>query len=831
MLLLNDHITTEVNDAIHAAQRIAIDHFHSTYGCAHLLKALLHKNTSLHNLLVNMDKDVYYMEDWADARIEHYPKSNQVPEPEADEEATAVMNEADYVRIKLHKDKIDPICLMAAISTPGVGFTFDQLKTFPVKRDDFLTATHDVDEMIQDIVNNTVNNQPVKKQGNAVSKYCINKNIILREKPRVVVGRDKELRLMCEILGRHTKPNIMLVGEPGTGKTTLVNGFTAAILQKNVPPFLQDVTVYELDNASLLAGASYKGEAEDRLKAVIQELKQQPNIVLFIDEIHILLDKSGIAAGIVNVIKPELATGALTLIAASTTDAYRKHVEPDEAFNRCFELLKIEEPDDATAFRMMKHTMQSYTAHHKIEMSDEVMHECIRLAKRYLKERKLPDAAIDLADRSMAALRLMNDTGKQAIEKLEAQLKDEIIKNEQSASPIESWHWLCRQLQNRISPILLTHIQSEVNPLQLETAEAVKNYLITALAELKKAVEVPHNSLQKSDIASVISSKTGIPAGKLQSQERERLLNMETTLKQRVVGQDHAIKSITDAILESRSGLGKPGQPVGSFFFLGSTGTGKTELAKSLAEFLFQSESFMIRFDMSEFKEEHAAALLYGAPPGYVGYEEGGLLVNKIRQQPYAVVLFDEIEKAHSSVFDVFLQIMDEGKLHDKLGKEGDFSNAVIIFTSNIGSQFVVEEFNKGNIPSSSKLMEVMNHYFRPEFLGRLTEIIPFAPMKQEMVRNILDIQLKTVYQALEKQGIELTISEKAKNQLAMQGFTPAYGARPLATVIRNQVRRPLSGKIISGEIKSGSVIEMDVSNDENFKWNLKKKKQAGRIT
>jgi ATP-dependent Clp protease ATP-binding subunit ClpA len=831
MLLLNGNITTEVNDAVHIAQRIATDHFHSTYGCAHLLKALLHKNTNLHNLLVNMDKDVYYMEDWADARIEHYPKSNQVPEPDADEEAQAVMNEADYVRIKLHKDKIDAVCLLAAISTPGVGFTFDQLKTFPVRRDDFLNTLPDVDEMIQDIVSSGTDQQQAKKTVNAVAKYCIQKNKQLQQKEYSIVGRDKELRLMCEILGRHTKPNILMIGEPGTGKTALLNGFTQAVLKKAVPPFLQNITVYELDNASLLSGAGYKGEAEDRLKSILQELKQQTGVVLFIDEIHILLDKSGIASGIVNILKPVLATGELTLIAATTTDAYRKHIEPDEAFNRCFELLKIEEPDDATAFRMMKHAMPGYIQHHKIEMSDEVMQECIRLAKRYLKERKLPDAAIDLADRSMAALRLMNDTGKHEIEKLEAQLNEAIQENEKAAASIESWHWLCRQLQNKISPILLTHIQSEINPLQLETVDAVKDYLSGAIAELKKAVEEPHNSLLKPDIASVVSSKTGIPAGKLQSQERERLLNMEATLKQRVVGQDHAIKSIADAILESRSGMGKPGQPVGSFFFLGPTGTGKTELAKSLAEFLFQSESFMIRFDMSEFKEEHAAALLYGAPPGYVGYEEGGLLVNKIRQQPYAVVLFDEIEKAHSSVFDVFLQIMDEGKLHDKLGKEGDFSNAVVIFTSNIGSQFVVDEFNKGSIPSSSKLMEVMNNYFRPEFLGRLTEIIPFAPMKQEMVRNILDIQLKTVYQALEKQGIQLNISEKAKDSLANMGFTPAYGARPLATVIRNLVRRPLSGKIIKGELKHGSIIELDVSDDKNFKWVLKKQKQAGRNT
>jgi ATP-dependent Clp protease ATP-binding subunit ClpA len=322
-------------------------------------------------------------------------------------------------------------------------------------------------------------------------------------------------------------------------------------------------------------------------------------------------------------------------------------------------------------------------------------------------------------------------------------------------------------------------------------------------------------------VAVVIAAKTGIPVGKLQSQEKERLLGMESSLKQRVIGQDHAIKSLADAILESRSGLGKPGQPMGSFFFLGPTGTGKTELAKALAAYLFQDESFMIRFDMSEFKEEHAAALLYGAPPGYVGYEEGGLLVNKIRSKPYSVVLFDEIEKAHQSVFDVFLQIMDEGKLHDKLGKEGDFSNAVVIFTSNIGSNFIVEQFNNNVIPSSAKLIEIMADKFRPEFLGRLTEIVPFAPMTETMVRSILDIHLKSVHEALNKQSIQLNVSEEAKTLLARQGFTPAYGARPLAGVIRTQLRRPLSRKIITGELKNGDTITLQLDKKNELEWKL----------
>jgi ATP-dependent Clp protease ATP-binding subunit ClpA len=808
-----DILQSLANNALHIAQRIAVEHAHRSYGPPHLLKALLHKDIGLIPLLDQLDKDSYYIEEWADVRIEHYPKSNPVPEPEADDALIATLTEADYIRIRLNKATIDPLCLLAAVSTPGVGFTFDQLKTFPLSRNELLTSVAATEGKASNTFSNNGTKQGENKTGtSALTKYCIRKT----GEGEAIIGRDKELRTIAEILCRRSKPNVMIVGEPGVGKTALADAFAQAIARQQVPALLQNAALYELDNGALLAGASYKGEVEDRLNNIFKEIKQHDKAILFVDEIHTLLDKQGSAAGAVNILKPELARGEITLIGATTPDEYRKHIESDEAFNRRFELLKVEEPDDTTAFQMLKQALPPYATHHNISVEDEVITESIRLARRYVKNRKLPDAAIDLIDRSMAALRLMNDTGAKEIESIEQQINTLATPAEGApATTLANWLWCARQLQQKLSPILLGHIQSETNPLQLDQITAVQQYLNEAVVTLKNAIAAPHTTLRKTDVAAIVAASTGIPVGKLQSQERDRLLNMETILRQRVVGQDHAIRSIADAILESRSGLGKPGQPVGSFFFLGPTGTGKTELAKSLAEFLFQDESFMIRFDMSEFKEEHAAALLYGAPPGYVGYEEGGLLVNKIRQQPYAVVLFDEIEKAHQSVFDVFLQIMDEGKLHDKLGKEGDFSNAVVIFTSNIGSQYIVDEFGKGVIPSSNKLMEIMNQYFRPEFLGRLTEIIPFAPMKEEMALGILGIQLKSVFAALEKQGITLTITDEARYLLAQQGFTPAYGARPLAGVIRNQVRRPLSRRIINGEVKQGSVVELGLQDGE----------------
>jgi ATP-dependent Clp protease ATP-binding subunit ClpB len=810
-LTLND----EIQKAVKIAQNIAKEYANAMFSGAHLLRALLHKDLSLRIYLQNAGKDFYFMEDWADVRIEQYPKSARNGEPVADDKVKAVLNEAENIRIKLSKDDIDLVCVFAALCTPGIAFTYEQLKTFPITVSEII-AENNEKKALNDLVGSPAESREKTTTSSvAIAKYCIDKLAAGREgKIDAVAARDQELRLIAEILGRRSKANVIITGEPGTGKTSLVNGLILNILKGDVPEKLAGTLVFELDPGAFIAGASYKGEAEDRMQSIIKELRQFDKVILFIDNIHYFTDKNGPAPGIANMLKSELSKGGLVVIGAVTSENYRKHIEPDESLCRLFEQVKLDEPDEATAARMIAMVTPYFEKHHSLTIANDVIMEAVRLAKRYLKERSLPDSAIDLIDRTMSAIKVMEQTSLKSIEAVKQELTAVNAKTEAltETNTLEEISRLQLQLKNKISPLLYSELAVEAEGGADAGLEKILDGLLIAAA-------VKRDKIEKADIAAVISSKTGIPLGKLQSNEKDRLENMEDLLKKRVIGQDNAIRAVCGAILESRSGLGKPGQPIGSFFFLGPTGTGKTELAKSLAEFMFNDESALIRFDMSEFKEEHSAALLYGAPPGYVGYEEGGLLVNKIRQKPYAVILFDEIEKAHPSVFDLFLQIMDEGKLHDRLGKEGDFSNAVILFTSNIGSDFVMENFNRNVVPAADDLMEIMTRHFRPEFLARLTEIVPFSPITAGMVYNIFSIHLNLLLKVLDKQGIALLVSEDAKQRLAAMGFTPKYGARPIQGVIRNQVRRPLSKMIIAGDLKKGDTIRLETDEADVLKW------------
>lgn len=782
---------------------------------SHLFKAILHKSVGLvHFIETDLDKDYYYLQEWADIQMQLSPRAAR-PQRDLDysKEAITVMEEAEEYKEKFGFAECEPACILASLVTPGVGFTFEQLKTLP------LTVSEIQNKIgVSAHATNTsetgsrAGQTSSSKENGLINKYCIDKiNEAKSGKLPIVIGFENEISVIFEILGRKTKSNLLITGESGVGKTSLINAFVRQLFDGHVPSFLSNAAAYELDLASIGADASYKGELEDRFKNLLREIKEQPNAILIIESIDKLFDKQNSLYGASSILKQELNKGNLLLLCTSSIDGYTKNIETDKEFVTKLEKITLEEPNADLCLRILKGALGTYSEYHHLNVDEPAMVDAIRLAKRYLTEKALPDSAFDLIDRTMALVKTMNDMSANDIASLQAELTQltEQIGTKENGQMMTELEWLHYKLINQISCILMAQLDADIEFSKIATAQERIDYLKKVLDQLAQMCQQKRTELDSSDLFAVVAKQTGIPLGKVQSKERDRLINAEATLKKRVVGQDHAVKIVLDAVFESRSGLNKKGQPMGSFFFLGPTGTGKTELSKALAAFLFEDESALIRFDMSEFKEEHSVALLYGAPPGYVGYEEGGLLVNKIRQKPYSVVLFDEIEKAHKSVFDLFLQILDEGKLHDRLGRVGDFSNALILFTSNIGSQFIVDSFNKGTIPQNNDLMDIMQNYFRPEFLGRLTEIVPFSPITEETVTRIFDIHLKGLLKLLEEQDIKLNISQETKRDIAMMGFNPQYGARPVIGIIRKELRHPLSKLIISGKIKSGDTVEV----------------------
>ena len=715
---------------------------------AHLFKAVLHKEMGLVRFLeTEMDKDYYYLQDWADVQMQMAPRAvKPMRDLDYSDESVAVLEEADNYKVKFDLDETTPVCILASLVTPGVGFSFDQLKTLPLTPSEIsakMGGGANVEAPYMEGAELTKHTPAAGGKSN-IAKYCTDKTAIARAgNLDNVIGFEDEIAVIYEILGRKTKANLLITGEAGVGKTSLINGFIHEVIAGHAPSFLSDAVAYDLDLAALGGDAQYKGEVEDRFKSIVNEVKAQPNAVLIIEKIDKLFDKQGALFGCSTLLKNELNKGSLQLLCTASIDGFTKNIETDKEMTSNIEKISIDEPDAAHTLEILKGVIPAYEDYHHLTVNEDVLNESIRLAKRYLTEKCLPASAIDLLDRTMS------------------------------------------------------HVKIEKENAQSEEG-------------------MPDMALTCEDLSAAVARQTGIPLGKVQTQERDRLMGGEETLKKRVVGQDHAVKKVLDAVYEARSGLNKKGQPMGSFFFLGPTGTGKTELSKALAEFLFGDESALLRFDMSEFKEEHSVALLYGAPPGYVGYEEGGLLVNKIRQNPYSVVLFDEIEKAHKSVFDLFLQILDEGKLHDRLGRVGDFSNALILFTSNIGSQFIVDKFNNGVIPENNELMDIMQGYFRPEFLARLTEIVPFSPITDKTVAQIFDIHMKGLLKLLAEQDITLTLTPEARQTIALRGYNQQYGARPVLGIIRKELRHPISKMMIAGKIKSGDHIEVQIDQDGN---------------
>jgi len=714
---------------------------------------------------------------------------------------------------------------------------------------------------------NKVTDQNAEATYNALNKYARNLNEYAESgKLDPVIGRDEEIRRVIQILSRRTKNNPILVGEPGVGKTAIAEGIAFRIIKGDVPESLKTKTVYSLDMGSLIAGAKYKGEFEERLKSVIKEVIQADGeIVLFIDEIHTLVGAGGGegAMDAANILKPALARGELRAIGATTLNEYQKYFEKDKALERRFQMVLVNEPDTQDAISILRGLKERYEAHHKVRIKDEAIIAAVEMSQRYIADRFLPDKAIDLMDEAASKLRLEMDSVPEAVDELERkimqlEIEREAIKREKDTQKVSA---LSEEIANLsadrdslrakwqgekdlVDGINLKVEQIENYKLEAEQAERAGDYgkvaelrygtIIEAQAEVEKlkAALLENQSdsrmlkeeVTADDIAGVVSRWTGIPVSKMIQSEREKLLNLEDELHKRVAGQEEAIEAISDAIRRSRAGLQDKKKPIGSFIFLGTTGVGKTELAKALADYLFNDEQAMVRIDMSEYQERHAVSRLIGAPPGYVGYDEGGQLTEAVRRRPYSVILLDEIEKAHPDVFNILLQVLDDGRLTDNKGRLVNFKNTIIIMTSNIGSNIIQENFqdleddNRDSIIAKTKneLFDVLRKTIRPEFLNRIDEIIMFTPLTRNEIGEIVKLQFKQVQSTLAEMGVTLEASEEALDWLAQLGYDPQFGARPLKRVIQKRILNELSKQILSGKVDRDSKIKLDVF-DNNF--------------
>lgn len=708
--------------------------------------------------------------------------------------------------------------------------------------------------------------QSVEDTYNALSKYAINLNERARAgKLDPVIGRDDEIRRVLQILSRRTKNNPMLIGEPGTGKTAIAEGLAQRIVRGDVPENLRSKQIFSLDMGALVAGAKYKGEFEERLKAIVNEVTQSDGeIILFIDEIHTLVGagKGEGAMDAANILKPALARGELRSIGATTLDEYQKYFEKDKALERRFQKVMVNEPDEMSAIAILRGLKERYENHHKVRIRDEAIIAAVQLSERYITDRFLPDKAIDLVDEAASKLRLEIDSVPQALDEIsrmiaQKEIEREAIKREGDKAKVQEIEKdLARMREEekeftakwKAEKDLINRIQQnkiDIEQLNFEADRAEREGDYAKVAEIRyskvQQKEAENAQIQEQlkamqgekalikeevdaeDIADVVSRWTGIPVNKMVQSEKEKLLHLEEELHERVIGQEEAIRAIADAVRRSRAGLNDPRRPIGSFIFLGTTGVGKTELAKALAEYLFDDENMMTRIDMSEYQEKHAVSRLVGAPPGYVGYDEGGQLTEAVRRKPYSVVLFDEIEKAHPDVFNILLQVLDDGRLTDNKGRMVNFKNTIIIMTSNMGSSVIRENFskmtpeNKDEVIEKTKqeVLDMLKQTIRPEFLNRIDETIMFTPLNRQEIEEIVGLQVKSVKRMLEANGITLEVTPAALSLLADEGYDPEFGARPVKRVIHRLVLNRLSKDILAQTVDRSRPIIIDVANDE----------------
>ena len=699
----------------------------------------------------------------------------------------------------------------------------------------------------------------------SLNKYAINLIEAARNgKLDPVIGRDEEIRRVLQILSRRTKNNPILIGEPGTGKTAIVEGLAQRILRGDVPENLKNKQLYSLDMGALVAGAKYKGEFEERLKSVVNEVKKsEGNIILFIDEIHTLVGagKGEGAMDAANILKPALARGELRSIGATTLDEYQKYFEKDKALERRFQTVMVDEPDTASSISILRGLKERYENHHQVRIKDEAIIAAVELSNRYITDRFLPDKAIDLMDEAAAKLRMERDSLPEELDEIERRLKQleierEAIKREKDEAKLAQLNKEIAELKEQETSYkakwqsekeLVNKIQQnkkEIEQLKFEADRAEREGDYGKVAEIRygklQALENEIKSIQEDlkkkqgdsamikeevtaeDIADVVSRWTGIPVSKMLQSERDKLLHLEDELHKRVIGQDEAIEAVADAVRRSRAGLQDPKRPIGSFIFLGTTGVGKTELAKALAEYLFDDETLMTRIDMSEYQEKHTVSRLIGAPPGYVGYDEGGQLTEAVRRKPYSVVLFDEIEKAHPDVFNILLQVLDDGRLTDNKGRTVNFKNTIIIMTSNLGSSYIQGQFEKINDQNHDRIveetkkevMEMLKKTIRPEFLNRIDEIIMFQPLDKDQIKQIVRLQINGIQKMLADNGVTLQITDEAIEFLASAGFDPEFGARPVKRAIQRYLLNDLSKKLLAQEVDRTKPIVVERSAD-----------------
>ena len=853
-----NNFTIKSQEAVQQAVQLVTQNGQQAIEAVHLLKAVIMTGESITNFLfqkqgVNQQNVMKVV----DAQIASLPKVSG-GEPYLSGEANAILQKAIDYSSKMGDQYVSLEPIILALFTEKS--TASQiLKDAGVTENELRKAIEELRK------GNKVTSQSAEDTYEALSKYAINLNERARSgKLDPVIGRDEEIRRVLQILSRRTKNNPILIGEPGVGKTAIAEGLAHRIIRGDVPENLKSKQIYSLDMGALIAGAKYKGEFEERLKAVVNEvMKSEGEIILFIDEIHTLVGagKGEGAMDAANILKPALARGDLRAIGATTLDEYQKYFEKDKALERRFQIVMVDEPDELDAISILRGLKEKYENHHKVRIKDDAIIAAVQLSTRYISDRFLPDKAIDLMDEAAARLRMQMNSVPEALDEVSRRIKQleierEAIKREDDKQKLEQLNKEIADLKDEetkqkaqwesekslINKIQQDKIDIENLKFEADKAEREGDYGKVAEirygkikekeADIKDVQEKLHNmqggaamikeEVDSDDIAEVVSRWTGIPITKMLQSEKDKLLHLEEELHKRVIGQDEAIHAIADAVRRSRAGLQDPKRPIGSFIFLGTTGVGKTELAKALADYLFDDENMMTRIDMSEYQEKFSATRLIGAPPGYVGYDEGGQLTEAIRRKPYSVVLFDEIEKAHPDVFNILLQVLDDGRLTDNKGRTVNFKNTIIIMTSNMGSSLIRENFekitdaNRNTVVDETKkqVLELLKKTIRPEFLNRIDEIIMFTPLNEKEIREIVGLQLNAVKKMVEKNGIDLQFTDAALDFISHEGYDPQFGARPVKRVIQRYVLNELSKEILSGRVDRSRPIVIDRAND-----------------